>query len=79
MCLMVLIDSDSCINTLAGLVALGSIVRWGDDNHIQVIIDEEGQSSLEYLEGEIDKYYVKDACWICWKYAEMIYDLFLLV
>lgn len=52
------------VNTINALEALGSIVRWGSDDDIQVIIDKEGLWRLERLLREKDKYYVMDPCWI---------------
>ncbi|KAL6501848.1 hypothetical protein OROGR_026981 [Orobanche gracilis] len=62
--LIELIDSESRVKTIAGLTALGSIVRWGSDSNVEVIIKKDTLLSLECLLGEDDKYYVKNACWI---------------
>ncbi|KAK1363268.1 hypothetical protein POM88_038829 [Heracleum sosnowskyi] len=62
--LIELIDSDSRVKTIGGLTALGSIVRWGSDSNVEVIIEKDTLSSLECLLGEDDMYYVKNACWI---------------
>ncbi|KAK1350241.1 hypothetical protein POM88_054677 [Heracleum sosnowskyi] len=50
--------------TIAGLRALGSIVRWGSDSNIELIIERDILLSLECLLGEDNKYYIKNACWI---------------
>ncbi|KAK1394349.1 hypothetical protein POM88_013405 [Heracleum sosnowskyi] len=62
--LIVLIDSGERVNAIIALEALGSIVRWGSDADIQVIIDREGLWRLERLLHKKDKYYVMDPCWI---------------
>ncbi|KAK1363274.1 hypothetical protein POM88_038835 [Heracleum sosnowskyi] len=62
--LIELIDSESRVKTIAGLRALGCIVRWGSDSNIELIIERDILLSLECLLGEDDKYYVKNACWI---------------
>ncbi|KAK1393182.1 hypothetical protein POM88_012238 [Heracleum sosnowskyi] len=62
--LIELINSESRVKTIAGLRALGSIVRWGSDSNIELIIERDILLSLECLLGEDDKYYVKNACWI---------------
>ncbi|KAL8116801.1 importin subunit alpha-like [Apium graveolens] len=62
--LLVLIESREPSNVINALVALGSIVRWGSDDDVQVIIDKEGLLELECLLHEKDKNYVIDPCWI---------------
>ncbi|KAK1371107.1 hypothetical protein POM88_037199 [Heracleum sosnowskyi] len=63
--LLDLINADRRIMTICGLRVLGSIVRWGNDNAIEVIIKKEDTlPSLMCLLGEVDMYYVKQACWI---------------
>lgn len=62
--LIVLMESRERGNTIYALEALGSIVRWGTDDDIQVIIDKEGLWELERLLREEDKYCVMDSCWI---------------
>ncbi|KAK1363023.1 hypothetical protein POM88_038584 [Heracleum sosnowskyi] len=50
------------------LLTTGSIVRWGDDDAIQAIIQDEGEEgslhSLSMLLEEGDMYMVKHVCWI---------------
>ncbi|KAK1394340.1 hypothetical protein POM88_013396 [Heracleum sosnowskyi] len=62
--LIILIESQDRGNIINALEALGSIVRWGSDDDVQVIIDKKGLWQLQCLLGEEEKYYVIDPCWI---------------
>lgn len=62
--LIVLIDSDSIINCNAGLIALGRIVRWASDYHIQVIIEKGVLWSVEWMIRQDQRHCVMYACWI---------------
>ncbi|KAK1394842.1 hypothetical protein POM88_013898 [Heracleum sosnowskyi] len=63
--LTILIESRERGNVINALEALGSIVRWGSDDDVQVIIEKKGLwQLLECLLREQDKNYVMDPCWI---------------
>lgn len=54
----------SHVEVISGLAALGSIVRWGSDGDIEVVIEVDEQFRLEHLLGKKVEYFVKNVCWI---------------
>ncbi|KAK1363024.1 hypothetical protein POM88_038585 [Heracleum sosnowskyi] len=66
--LVLFMNSADCGEIIHGLICLGSIVRWGDDDAIQAIIQDEGEEglvhSLSMLLEEGNMYMVKHVCWI---------------
>ncbi|KAK1394133.1 hypothetical protein POM88_013189 [Heracleum sosnowskyi] len=62
--LIVLIDSDSSINCNSGLIALGRMVRWASDCHIQLMIEKGVLWSVEWMIRQDEKYCVMYSCWI---------------
>lgn len=61
---IVLIDSDSSIQCNSGLIALGRMVRWASDRHIQLMIDKGVLWSVEWMIRQDEKYCVMYSCWI---------------
>ncbi|XP_074327238.1 importin subunit alpha-5-like [Apium graveolens] len=58
-------DWDLCVNAIAALTTLGTIVRWGSDDDIEVIISK--KDALQILGHALhleERDFVENACWI---------------